>query len=84
MLFCHPADNHSEAKEHQSSVPTRVHYLGFNVTLHHRERVTRSTLRLYALITRDQYAYIGEEGDVKREREKGGRGRERKEVKGGK
>ncbi|XP_069995178.1 bone morphogenetic protein 10 isoform X2 [Penaeus vannamei] len=58
-------DNHSEAKEHQSSVPTRVHYLGFNVTLHHRERVTRSTLRLYALITRDQYAYIGVERRVR-------------------
>ncbi|XP_047494148.1 bone morphogenetic protein 10-like isoform X1 [Penaeus chinensis] len=58
-------DNQSEAEEHQDSVPTRVHYLGFNVTLHHRERVTRSTLRLYALITRDQYAYIGVERRVR-------------------
>ncbi|XP_037794864.1 bone morphogenetic protein 10-like isoform X2 [Penaeus monodon] len=58
-------DNQSEMEEHHNSVPTRVHYLGFNVTVHHRERVTRSTLRLYALITRDQYAYIGVERRVR-------------------
>lgn len=37
----------------------RKHTLGFNVTAPRRETVTNATLRLYALITRDQYAYIG-------------------------
>ncbi|XP_045614962.2 bone morphogenetic protein 10 [Procambarus clarkii] len=43
----------------------RVHTLLFNVTVPRRERVTSASLRLYALITRDQYAYIGVERRVR-------------------
>ena len=37
----------------------RKHILGFNVTVPRAETITNATLRLYAIITRDQYAYIG-------------------------
>ncbi|KAG7166997.1 Bone morphogenetic protein 10-like [Homarus americanus] len=43
----------------------RIHTLEFNLTVPRRERVTAATLRLYALITRDQYAYIGVERRVR-------------------
>ncbi|KAG0710218.1 Bone morphogenetic protein 10 [Chionoecetes opilio] len=43
----------------------RKHTLGFNVTAPRGETVTNATLRLYALITRDQYAYIGVERRVR-------------------
>ncbi|MPC14632.1 Bone morphogenetic protein 10 [Portunus trituberculatus] len=43
----------------------RKHTLGFNVTAPRGETVTNATLRLYTIITRDQYAYIGVERRVR-------------------
>ncbi|XP_050725020.1 bone morphogenetic protein 10-like [Eriocheir sinensis] len=43
----------------------RQHTLGFNVTMPRGETITNTTLRLYTLITRDQYAYIGVERRVR-------------------
>ncbi|XP_066947738.1 bone morphogenetic protein 10-like [Macrobrachium rosenbergii] len=45
--------------------PVRTHSLTFNVTVPRREKITSATLRLYALITRDQYTYIGVERRVR-------------------
>lgn len=52
-------------KEHGWNPAVRVHTLLFNVTVPRQERVTSATLRLYALITRDQYTYIGVERRVR-------------------
>ncbi|KAK7082130.1 Bone morphogenetic protein 10, partial [Halocaridina rubra] len=44
---------------------TRIHSLYFNASLPRKERVLSATLRLYALITRDQFTYIGVERRVR-------------------
>nr|XP_053626493.1 bone morphogenetic protein 10-like [Cherax quadricarinatus] len=55
----------SGEREGSAGHGVRSHTLAFNVTIPRRERVTAATLRLYALITRDQYAYIGVERRVR-------------------
>ncbi|KAK4290612.1 hypothetical protein Pmani_036501 [Petrolisthes manimaculis] len=49
----------SDTERKEGRDKTRIHQLVFNVTLPRGERVVNATLRLYTLITRDQYTYIG-------------------------